>query len=181
MQPNESVAFWTLCDVFHFIFYKNDFAIFYAKHPRQRALFILLEVINYNLSGWGNHRVKERKESCILKIPYFQMEKSPLFRFNINIFNIGSRDTFPLRVVSLQRFVFSVSRYPDTVSVYICATLSFILTVQYSDYRLCHCGGIGGGNKQEFFPGKSTLIFLHFFFLLWILSFMREYCPSFRI
>ena len=97
----------------------------------------------------GNHRMKRRKESCILKIPYFQM-KSHLFFFLIWIFSTLAeitRGTFPLRVVSLKRFVFSVSRYSDTVSVYICATPSFILTVQYSDYRLCHCGEIGGGNK----------------------------------
>ena len=57
-----------------------------------------------------------------------------------------------------------MSRYSDTVSVYICATLSFILTVQYSDYRLCHCGGIGGGNKKEFFQESLLLSFSIFSF-----------------
>ena len=89
------------------------------------------------------------------KNPIFSDGKVTSFRFIIYIYLILAeitRDSFPLLVVSLKRFVFSVSRYSDTVSVYICATLSFILTVQYSDYRLCHCGGIsGGGYKQELF------------------------------
>ena len=61
LGANKSIAFWKICDVFHFIFYKNDYAIFYAKHPRQCALFILLEVINYNLSGWETIELKEER------------------------------------------------------------------------------------------------------------------------